>query len=440
MESPTNSQFATWTTPECPFAIEYSLRVLDDIRLAVIDAYYSLPRGGAEIGGILIGAQEDNRVVIVDYAPLECEHAYGPSFTLSDRDYTQLRELIEIARRSASGMVPVGWYHSHTRSEVFFSDADIAIHRQFFPEPRQIALVLKPHAFEPARAGFFFREPGGAIHGASSYREFTLDPQLVPARASIPAPPPVRAIPAPAVPGPVQAAAAAQPAPAKKADVTPPRFLGLEPAHPRRWPWVLAGLAVAGAGWGGYQTRPAWMPPLEAAVLRFTAKPAPPAPPATLGLVTADQGGQLHIVWDRNSPAVRGAASGVLSISEGPAPLVIPLDPPHLRTGSFTYGRQAGRVDVTLTVESAGGRSIREVATYVGAPVNPPAEDATIRKQRDDLAKEAARLKSDLKKQADRTTHLERSVDQMRLELIRQQRMRLQNMNSDPPKAPAKNP
>ena len=44
-----------WSTANCPFAIEYSRRVLDDIRLAVVDAFFSLPRGGAEIGGVLLG-------------------------------------------------------------------------------------------------------------------------------------------------------------------------------------------------------------------------------------------------------------------------------------------------------------------------------------------------------------------------------------------------
>jgi proteasome lid subunit RPN8/RPN11 len=444
MESPTNSQFATWTAPECPFAIEYSLRVLDDIRLAVLDAYFSLPRGGAEIGGILLGAAEKGRVVIVDYAALECEHAYGPSFTLSDRDYAKLRELLEIAGRSGGGMVPVGWYHSHTRSEVFFSDADIAIHKQFFPEPWQIALVLKPNAFEPARAGFFFREPGGTIHGESSYREFTLEPQLVQPGAPVPAPSPVRAIPARTAPDPAEAAVVPGPASAPIAPIKPPSFLAVEPPPRHRRRWVAAALAVAGIALGGYQTQSMWMPPLAAAVMRFTAKPAPQpkpaAPVATLGLTTADQNGQLHIIWDRNSPVVRSAATGILSISEGPAPLVIPLDLSHLQTGSFTYGRQASRVDVSLTVQSPDGRRTREVATYVGAMPDKPAapENAAVRKERDNLAKEAARLKSDLKKQAERTTHLERSVDQMRLELIRQQRMRMQNMNPDAPRVPAK--
>ena len=70
---------------------------------------------------------------------------------------------------------PVGWYHSHTRSEIFLSDADLAIHNRFFPEPWQVALVLKPHTFEPMRAGFFFREHEGSMRTQASYREFRLE-------------------------------------------------------------------------------------------------------------------------------------------------------------------------------------------------------------------------------------------------------------------------
>ena len=89
-ESGTHSTAITWSVPECPFAIESSARVLDDIRLAVTDAFFSLPKGGAEIGGILLGVFDKNLLVISDHAPLDCEHAYGPSFALSPSDEARL--------------------------------------------------------------------------------------------------------------------------------------------------------------------------------------------------------------------------------------------------------------------------------------------------------------------------------------------------------------
>ena len=195
IETQTESGLGTWAVPQCPFRIEYVPRVLDDIRLAVVDAFFSLPRGGAEIGGVLLGRLEDMRLVISDYLPLDCEHAFGPSFTLSQNDEAALRELL--ARRPTNGdgnghgngSLPVGWYHSHTRSEIFLSEADQDIHRRYFSEPWQVALVLKPHTFHPMRGGFFFREPDGTMHAAASYQEFEVEP--LPVRPLPPLEPPV---------------------------------------------------------------------------------------------------------------------------------------------------------------------------------------------------------------------------------------------------------
>ena len=174
-QSGTDSATMTWQVPECPFTVESSARVLDDIRLAVMDAFFSLPRGGAEIGGILLGTFENARLVITGYAALDCEHAYGPSFTLSPPDEARLEQLLSTHANLAGGLRPVGWYHSHTRSEIFLSDADLKIHQRFFPESWQVALVMKPHTFQPTRIGFFFREADGSVHANASYREEVLD-------------------------------------------------------------------------------------------------------------------------------------------------------------------------------------------------------------------------------------------------------------------------
>ena len=174
MERSKDVPLISWSAPQGPFEIDYSPRVLDDIRLAVVDAFFLAPHGGVEIGGVLLGDFERKRLRITGYAPVECEHAFGPSFTLSDRDRERLAELL--GRPSPPGWRAVGWYHSHTRSEILFSDADREIHQRFFPETWQAALVLRPHAFQPTRAGFFFREADGSIHGEASYAEFVLEP------------------------------------------------------------------------------------------------------------------------------------------------------------------------------------------------------------------------------------------------------------------------
>jgi hypothetical protein len=248
----------TWSAASCPFTIEYSRRVLDDIRLAVVDAFFSLPRGGAEIGGVLLGRFADGRVTISEYAPLECDHIFGPSFTLSPGDHARLTEILSSGQNHMSDLQPVGWYHSHTRSDIFLSEADLDIQNRYFPEPWQVALVLRPSTFQPVQAGFFFREPDGSIHSRSSYQEFALDPLPVgqvlhgmpvavpqpPHRQAEPEGPVITLVPEPVaapVPEPVAISAASEPPPqavaenfvVPAAEPTPaPRATLLPPALP----------------------------------------------------------------------------------------------------------------------------------------------------------------------------------------------------------------
>src|ERR1035437_431142 len=96
-ENDAGNEVGNWKAPQCPFTIEYSLRALDDIRLAVVDAFFSLPRGGAEIGGILLGRYLNRRLAIADYVALDCEHAFGPSFALCPRDPVRFAGLLAAA-------------------------------------------------------------------------------------------------------------------------------------------------------------------------------------------------------------------------------------------------------------------------------------------------------------------------------------------------------
>jgi proteasome lid subunit RPN8/RPN11 len=399
MESHTASDSAVWSVSQSLVTVEYSLRTLDEIRLAVVDAFFSVPRGGAEIGGILLGKHTGNKVAILDYRPFDCEHANGPSFTLSPNDHSALRDMLVAIWAEGPGLSPVGWYHSHTRSEIVLSDADLEIHNRYFPESWQVALVLKPHTFQPMRAGFFVREKEGKIHATASRREFVLEPWAgspalvtdvevaVPIAATATAPAAAKA--------PAQAdldlaeeeagASEESAEPSEQGDHYLPRFARVAevaPAEPSRgWlPIIVAILAGLALGAGAYQSRQFWVTPLMGWITRITAastEPGNPAPPY-LGLRCLDTDGQLWIFWDRNAPSVHAATSGTLIIHDGGQSHSINLDQPHLQAGSFTYGREGEKVDLTLTVVDGNGQSTREVSTYLGklptrlTPVEPP--------------------------------------------------------------------
>ena len=454
-ESGTDSTTLTWSVPECPFTIECSARVLDDIRLAVTDAFFSLPRGGAEIGGILLGRFDHGRLIISDYAALDCEHAYGPSFVLSPPDEARLRDLQSSYANVSEGIRPVGWYHSHTRSEIFLSDADLAIYHRFFPESWQVALVMKPHTFQPARIGFFFREGDGSVHASASYREETLEAlpfRQVPAGppAALPSnhPPPRSFRPVP-VPAPVQDSLPLEPDPPladiplddvpldepAAVDLPVPKFAIESASDARRGMVVGIGIvACLGTLVAAFGVRDMWLPRVLAAIRPVPiVTPPPPAPAPALGLTAIDREGQLQIGWDRSSPAVQRASDALLEITDGPLPVAIQLDAAHLETGSFTYARTTEKVDVKLIVHRKDYPDLREIASFLGKlPNRQPAEDAEARqKQRDETEKQSAKLKSDMNAQAAKTRKLEKEVESMREEMRQQQLRRLNNQLPD---------
>ena len=475
-DSSTEPSPILWNLPECPFSIEASARVLDDIRLTVTDAFFSLPRGGAEIGGILLGRYQNNHLVISDYAALDCEHAFGPSFTLSPNDDARLTSLLEVHSAAGFGAGPVGWYHSHTRSEIFLSDADLAIHQTFFAKPFQIAIVLKPHTFQPMRLGLFFRDSQGKIHAEAPYQEVTLTPLGVrPTPSSAPEPepepPPASTYSSPHVQphrpeqvplplgdddsGPVLDVLAEEPddsappaaprfsAPLREParhepeapsvrDIPLPKFAVETESSTRKWMFIgIGAVALLGIGGAAFQAREMWLPRVLNAVRPVpVVTPPQPVPAPALGLSIFDREGQLHIGWDRTSPAIRRATDAVLEISDGgPTPVAVQLDAAHLETGSFTYARTAEKVDVKLIVHQKDGPDIRELSSFLGKlPERAPEPDPpTGRRGREESARQNAKLKADMSSQAAKTKRLEKEVQSMREELRQQQLRRLNN-------------
>src|SRR5436190_4942541 len=88
----TTGAYATWTQPGAPFTVSYSLPLFHEIDFLVSEGYRRIPHGGIEVGGLLFGRFEDSSVRLDAFRSIECEHASGPSFTLSERDLTLLRQ------------------------------------------------------------------------------------------------------------------------------------------------------------------------------------------------------------------------------------------------------------------------------------------------------------------------------------------------------------
>jgi proteasome lid subunit RPN8/RPN11 len=400
------SGFRSWGVEGHAIQIEYAVPALEEVCANAVDGLFRFRHGGMEVGGVLFGTAAGDRVRILTYRPLECEHAFGPRFVLSERDRMALKDLLYAPRREPElrGLEPVGWYHSHTRSGVELSPRDIEIYDSYFPQRWQVALVIRPDNYGPARAGFFFRERSGAVHREYSYEEFTslarrhgllpepsveAEPAEEPAEPSPPEPQPAEAAEPPepqprAELTPPEPASAAPPAvPPVDAEVEPleiPSFARAQPWHGKKWVWALLAVALVSAAAFG--------------AARYYLESAPQA---SLALWVADVGGQLLIEWDRGAKPLREAHSATLEIQDGNRRVTKTLDRDMLREGSIDYQRVTDVVDVRLRIKRRD-RDVEELIRFIGQPVDRghTAEDLAAARQRDELKAEIDALQVQL--------------------------------------------
>jgi len=144
-------EFGVWEAPGHSVRIEYSEAVMQQIRMEAVEGFHRVPHGGVETGGILFGTHQGDLVRILAYRPIACEYAMGPSFTLSEKDRAALAEALRSSSEDAelAALEPAGWYHSHTRSEIFLSELDLEFFQRYFPQAWQVALVVRPASFTP---------------------------------------------------------------------------------------------------------------------------------------------------------------------------------------------------------------------------------------------------------------------------------------------------
>jgi len=116
-----------------------------------------------EVGGWLIGKWRiDNltqREFIVVERILSAPYVRQGSAFLTFTQDSQVAMHAELESRYPDKQV-VGWYHTHPRMGIFLSQYDTWLHKYFFPQPWQVALVIEPHS---TTAGFFIRDKDGSL-------------------------------------------------------------------------------------------------------------------------------------------------------------------------------------------------------------------------------------------------------------------------------------
>jgi proteasome lid subunit RPN8/RPN11 len=406
-------KFAGWSVAESPITIEYSLILIEEIRHAVAEGFQRLSRGGIEVGGILYGTREGRTVRILAMRAIACEHARGPAFLLSDKDRKVLNEQLAADAEDShlEGLTTVGWFLSHTRSEIALSDSDLELYSIFFPAPWQVTLVVRPGRAGSMRAGFFVREPDGTVKNERSYLEFNFPDRLAGVLDRAPSPRSER------VPGERRlnvmprseafqstagAVAAArrevpQPMEVPAPSFGQPQYLPSPPPG-KKWAWLVGWAVVV----------------ILAAIfgLRYWMF-KPSAEPIALAVIERE--GQLRIEWNRASRPVIAAARGTLVINDGTNTQTFALSPRELTTGSYTYKRKSGDVEVRMSVEDPDGAKVQEASRFLGpAPVKVDANEVSdLKKKRDDLQAEIDRLRRANFVQDEKIQQLQRTLQIM---------------------------
>lgn len=423
---PENDQMIQWAPKASPVSVEYSLDLMSKIRDHVIVGFHRLAKRGIECAGVLYGTREGRRIVLREIREIRCEYKNGPSFVLSDSDREALtQQLKPDTDPSLAGLIPVGFYVSHTKDDIAATERDLAIYDGFFNSPWQVMLILRPARQGAVRGGFFVREPLGQLNGDRSYEEFQLDPPSDPAETaalmaaaraqSEPRPPQSRVrnanVPAPDVFQPADPPSSMDELPEflpRDRAIAPvasagggrgaqlvlssdfPRFTAPsrvpQAARQRHWSWLVAWLA--GVLLIGVALYWAWS-------LRT---------PDPILLRVGELNGDLRIEWDRASSTVLGASEGSLEIRDRQQTRTIRLSPEQLALGHYLFPATTSDTAVRLRVTGLLRPEVEESVNFVAEaqPGTGPRGAAEIREQRDKLLLENRKLKAELKRLEER--------------------------------------
>ena len=414
-----------WRLEGKPAVVECPAETLRAVAGEVEAAFRLFPHGGLAVGGVLFGQAEEDRVRIATTRPIHCGHAAGPSFTLSEDDHRRLEEQLRAAAEDPDleGLVPVGWYHSHTRSGVNLTPSDIELHERHFPEPWQIAIVFRPEEGRPARLGIFVRGADGrmpahpalvaeaprAVAGKSAAGSASAPPPRAPEPERPPAPQPPAVEPEPG--------SAPAPAPTFQFAAGSAENPG---AARRKWLGVALLAGAAAGGWwvmsagGGAAAGPS-SPGVAEAVQNYLDRveefwAARLRPSERLRLSVVASGSNLLIRWDPGAPEFRDAAGAELSITDGPNTARIKLNLMELMQGVYSYAPLTHDVRIEMAVQHLNGPPAVAAVRYLrgGGAADSPAE--TARATPEELRLELERLRTALALEREQAATLERTL------------------------------
>ena len=328
-----------WWFPGSPVKVHLDLKVVRQLGDRVQNLGVREREEGLLFGRVVEGATE-----VTDFKP-----ACG-----------SVPEMVEALSNGTPGTGLVGYYRTEDGETLRLNGNDLALAESHFNKPYQVFLVIQSAGFGPPNATFFFHE-GNRQMADFPFLEFPLDISLLAAEERD------------RIRRSQEAAIVHQPT----ATATMP------PAKQARHPWrfgrsmaIALGLVLFLMG-GRWVATPGWGERLMA-IWKAGAQPSPaasiPTPPQgteSMGLRARRQSGDLEVTWDRESPLIARATSGVISIEDGNSKRQILLDSTQVHYGSLLYSPASDQIQMELTVYSPAAsntESVLVILPKMGAP------------------------------------------------------------------------
>jgi len=310
--------FFNWTFPGCPVRVSLGLAVVEAVQ-----------RDVASNGGTLEAAQG----VLLGYI------VNGSTRITSFLPVTDLGEPMSDTVNS-TGRCAVGFYRIRSGDALQLDEDEIVTARDMFQRPGSVILLVQRRPAGTAEATFFFFERNLLCGG---YLHFPFDARFLAERELRVIPSDsarlremLRESPLPALP------------PAKACQRA-------APAQPRAWRKAFATIAFAVLAMaGGAALTQAFRPPTgaaatkEIAIVPVQAMPASRDAGSRIEIHAQRHGKQLTFTWD---PALGSpGSSGTLSIVDGDAHRLVPLERGQLQAGRLPYTPTSDQVNIDLAI------------------------------------------------------------------------------------------
>ncbi len=365
--------------------------VCEALRAEAVAGLKSLPKRGAEVGGLLTQQARAGSTSMIDgFELIPCEHLFGPSYRLSPLDRqifrTKFRELQE--RKDVN---VVGFFRSSTREAFEVTPEDVAVVGELHSDAAGIVLI-RPflagnvvfRVFRPAKDGEWgeFQEFKYGVRDEAAPSIAAVTPPAIaavppPAIAAVP-PPVIAAVPPPAiaaVPPPVIAtvpppiiAAARAPAIAESTSlraltpIDPALRQAINNSIPRKTV-VVRRMTLLGVF----------------AVLVFiaafflvtrVARKAPQtvrATPPDLGMQVVRQGDSLRLTWNRSLVPVRNSTGANLQIHDGNQSWEVALDKAQVAKAVVYYTPASEDVTFRLDIQNHESPPLEGIARILAS-------------------------------------------------------------------------